>query len=243
MKRSIIFPITVLALLMFFAGTTFAQENPAHLGVPLTELAEGPSGLSLDLDEDFWNLEAFPAPQGAPAGERQGRTRGSRSFRARNFRGGFGRGGGRGWYGSPRLHEELELTDEQTEKLRQMRVEARKAAVRNRADLQVQRIELGELLRADSPSKAQVDRKVQQITKLQGAAFAARINTMLSAKAVLTPEQRAKARELRKNRGRRFRGRRGGGSRGGPHGGDGFRRRFNRPAPPPPITPLAAPSE
>ena len=237
MKRTIIFPVTVLALLIFLAGPAFAQENPADLGAPLTELAEGPAGLSLDLDEDFWNLEAFPAPQGAPGGA--GRTRGSRGFRARSFRGRSGRGGGRGWVGNPRLYEELGLTDEQTEKLRSLRVEARKAAVRNRADLQVQRIELGELLRADSPSKAQVDRKVQEITKVQGAAFAARINTMLSTKAVLTPEQRAKARELRKNRGRRFRGGRGGGRRGG----GGFPRRFNRPAPPPPITPLAAPSE
>ena len=238
MKRSIIISVTVLALLAIFAGPAFAQESPADLGVPLTELAEGPAGLSLDLDEDFLSLEAFPAPQGAPGGGRH-------AGRSRSFRGRSGRGGGRGWFGNPRLHEELGLTDEQTEKLHQLRVEARKAAVRNRADLQVRRIELGELLRADSPSKAQVDRKVQEITKLQGAAFAARINTMLSAKAILTPEQRAKARELRGNRGRRFRGRRGsggsGGSGGGPHGGGGFRREFHPPVPPP--TPPAASSE
>lgn len=231
MKRSII-SVTVLALLAIFAGPALAQENPAHLGVPLTELAEGPAGLSLDLEEYFWSLEAFPAPQGAPGGAR-------RAGRSGSFRGRSGRGGGRGWFGNPRLQEELGLTDEQTEKLRMLRVEARKAAVRNRADLQVRRIELGEVLRADSPSKAQVDRKVQEITKLQGAAFAARINTMLSAKAILTPEQRAKARELRGNRGRRFRGRRGsggrgsGGSGGGPHGGGGFRREFHPPVPPP----------
>ena len=45
MKRSIIIPVTVLALLAIFAGPAFAQENPADLGAPLTELAEGPAGL------------------------------------------------------------------------------------------------------------------------------------------------------------------------------------------------------
>ena len=227
MKRSIIIPVTVLALLAIFAGTTLAQENPADLGLPFTELAEGPAGLSLNLDEDFRSLEAFPAPHGTPGGGRHAGW--SRSFRGRS-----GCGGGRGWFGNPRLHEELGLTDGQTEKLHKLRVEARKAAVRNRADLQLRRIELGELLRADSSSKAQVDCKVQEITKLQGAAFAARINTMLSAKAILTPQQRAKARELRGKRGRRFRGRRGsGGSGGGPQGGGGLGREFHPPVPPP----------
>jgi Spy/CpxP family protein refolding chaperone len=141
-----------------------------------------------------------------------------------------------------RVKSALGLTEEQSAKLRQIMVEGRKATIKTRADMQVQDIELRELLRADQPSRDAVLRKVQQISDLRGQMMKQRVESLLAAKSVLTPEQQQKLRTfMSERRGRREAWRRepGPGGPGGLRGGPGsFHRswgpRGSETAPPPP---------
>lgn len=219
----------------------------ATLSVAVAMAAEpqGESGPREDFgnrDFNVWvpfDLGLWGAPQGSVPGGR----RGSRGYTFRGSRrGGAGGGNLTGLLNSRRLREALELTDEQAEQLRKINVDTRKTTVQKRADLQVSRIELNELLRSENPPRAQVEQKVREITQLQGDLMQTRVDALLSARAVLTPEQQQKAQELRSQGRRGFR-RGGRHSRGtsrerfrrgpsGPGGGQ-FHRYFNRPSPPP----------
>jgi Spy/CpxP family protein refolding chaperone len=158
------------------------------------------------------------------------------------------RGGNR--MGGPRLMAMLEnervksalgLTDEQSAKLRQIMVEGRKAAIKTRADMQVQNIELRELLRADQPNRDAVLSKVQEISDLRGQMMKQRVESLLAAKSVLTPEQQQKIRTFmseRRGRGEAWRRDRGPAGPGGLQRGPGnFHRRWgsggSETAPPP----------
>ena len=110
-------------------------------------------------------------------------------------------------------------------------------------------LELTELLRSDNPPRAQVEQKIREITQLQGDLMRTRVDALLSARAVLTPEQQQKAQELRSQwrGGRRGMWRGGGQSRGSSRehfrrgwSGQQFRRYFDRPTRPP--TPPRPPS-
>lgn len=96
----------------------------------------------------------------------------------------------------PQLKEILGLTEEQVEQLRKIKMDARKTAVRKRAEMQINRIELKELMRSEDPPRKQVKQKVQEISHLWGEMMEARIDCLLSIKSVLTPEQHRKTQEL-----------------------------------------------
>ena len=154
---------------MFFSGLVAV----ALLGVAVAMAAEpqseiGSGGDSASRDIDVWvpfDLGLWAAPQGCvPGGHR-----GSRGYTFRGSRrGGAGGGNLTGLLNSRRLREALELTDDQAEQLRKINVDTRKTTVQKRADLQVSRIELTEMLRSDDPPRAQVEQKIREITQLQG---------------------------------------------------------------------------
>ncbi len=87
-------------------------------------------------------------------------------------------------------------------------VEVQKSALKTRADLGVRRIELRELMRADQPDREAVMKKVEEISDLRGQMMMQRIDSLLAAKSVLTPEQQKKIRTFmeRRARGRSERG-------------------------------------
>jgi Spy/CpxP family protein refolding chaperone len=164
------------------------------------------------------------------------------------MRGRFGhRGGDRmlAMLDNPRVRTTLGLSDEQANRLRQVMVDAQKAALKTRADLGVRRIELRELLRADQPDHDAVTKKVQEISQLRGQLMQQRIDSLLASKAILTPEQQQKIRAfMRRRAGERFRTREGFGGREGFRGQRLFNRRIPREAgpaapeaPPPPGDP------
>jgi len=101
---------------------------------------------------------------------------------------------------SPRVKTYLSLTDEQTERLRQIAVDAEKSRVQTGSELAVRGIELRELLRADKPDRDAVMKKVQEISQLRGQMMRQGIDGLLAAKTVLTPEQQQKLRSFRGNR-------------------------------------------
>lgn len=146
--------------------------------------------------------------------------------------GGWGSGGGQGrGFGGPmfgflhneRMKAELGLTDEQAEKLRQIFMDSRKASIRTRADLKIQRMELHELMRAEKTDRDATLKKVQAISALREQMMRQHVESMLAAKTVLTPEQQKKVHammaERMSRRGEGFRGRRG--LRRGPGGPEG----------------------
>ena len=99
-----------------------------------------------------------------------------------------------------RIEAELGLSPEQSAQLRKMRVEGRKQAIRQRADLAIARIELQELMDAPVVDQKAIDAKVKAVSELQTAALKARTEQRLALKRILTPEQQEKMKQLRQQR-------------------------------------------
>lgn len=118
---------------------------------------------------------------------------------------GFGQGGpGRG-PGPMMMLRQLDLTDAQRTQIRAIMDEHRPAQdqMQKMGELQKQ---LHDTIFADNVDQAKIEELKTAIREAEGAALDARISTELQIAQVLTPEQRAKARELdgqRPPRGRR----------------------------------------
>jgi len=97
----------------------------------------------------------------------------------------------------PAAREKLGITAEQAAKIRQDTFEFRKSAIRGRADLQVRHLELQDLLRADSPDRAAIDKKLDEISAARLAQSKAEVHYRLAMREMLTPEQRQKLRQMR----------------------------------------------
>ena len=117
----------------------------------------------------------------------------------------------------------LELTDEQKEKMSDLRSAYQKAMVDLRAAHQKARIDLGEIRNEDNPSASDIQAKVDAVTAAQGKIMAREIQHSMDVKNLLTAEQKEKLGEMRRGGREGFRGRGGPGFRG--RGGPGFRGR------------------
>ena len=67
--------------------------------------------------------------------------------------------------------------------------------------MQLRHIELRELLRSDNPDHDAIMRKLDEVNALQGKMEKQRVETMLTARSVLTPEQLKKIKTFMENRG------------------------------------------
>lgn len=160
------------------------------------------------------------APQGPGPGQGQHQWGGGPHGFAQGERGGFeghgGRdgerrmGGQRGFGGgggllrmaeNPRVREYLGLTDAQVGRLHEIGLNSRKASVQTRADMEMRHIELGELMRADNPDHDAIMQKLDEVNALRGKMEKQRVETMLSARGVLTPDQIKKIKTFRENHG------------------------------------------
>ena len=119
----------------------------------------------------------------------------------------------------------LELTDEQKEKMSDLRSAHQKAMIDLRAAHQKARIDLGEIRKQDNPSASDIEAKVDAVTAAQGKIMALGIQHGIDIRNVLTAEQKEKLGEMRRGGrgGPGFRGRGGPGFRD--RGGPGFRGR------------------
>jgi len=140
---------------------------------------------------------------------------------------GFGRGPGMGRGGpmplarivnNSEMREKLGITSEQAAKIRQQDLDFQKAGVMNRAKLEVAHMELNQLMSADTPDRAAIDKKLSEISAAQLVAEQTRVHHQLDIKTALTPEQQAKLKELMQSRGP---GMRGPGGPDGPQSGPG----------------------
>jgi Spy/CpxP family protein refolding chaperone len=117
---------------------------------------------------------------------------------------GFGRG--RGEFGlahllnDPAIREKLGITAEQAGMIRKQESDFRKAEIRDRADLEVKRVDLKDLLDAEKPDRVAIDSKLQEISTAQLALEKAAIHFHLAMKEAITPEQREKLHQLMSER-------------------------------------------
>jgi Spy/CpxP family protein refolding chaperone len=138
-------------------------------------------------------------------------------FNGRNgFAGGRGNFGGRGGFGgrgmgrgpgmmsrggpmglnrivnNPDMREKLGITTEQAAKIRQQETDFQKASVMNRAKSEVAHMELNQLMSADKPDRAAIDKKLSDISAAQLVSEQTRVHHQLDMKTALTPDQQAK---------------------------------------------------
>lgn len=83
----------------------------------------------------------------------------------------------------------LDLTDAQKAKLRDIHEAAARKSVQRRADMELARMDLRKLMRADSPTASSVNAQIDKITRLQADGMKAHFDTFMQARAVLTPDQ------------------------------------------------------
>ena len=177
---------------------------------------------------------------GGFAGEQMGRQgygggmgrrfdqRGQMGMRGRGM-GARGFGGG-GFLNNPAMRQRLGITSDQATKIHQQDLDFQKSQIRNRADLDVKRIELNELLSADNPDRSAINAKLQEVSAAQMASEKAGIDNRLALRDVLTPAQRTQLQQLRTN-GPQANGAAQTAPRAGGRGGAG---RGQRGTPPPP---------
>jgi Spy/CpxP family protein refolding chaperone len=134
-------------------------------------------------------------------------------------RGGFGRDGRRGGrmggrefglsrlLSDPAIRQQVGITDEQFATMRKQESDFRKAEIRNRADVEVKRIDLKDLLEADKPDRAAVDAKLQEVSAAQLVMEKSAIDFRLTMREAITPAQREKLRQLMRDRWQREGGR------------------------------------
>ena len=172
----------------FQAQGSRRRAGPCRHGRPYSRGSRHHSGPQRWFGRDF---SFGPGGHGGPSEHGHGFGPGQRSFV-----------GGRGSHParmmrSERAHRQLGLSEEQSNRLRQLRLKGRKSAIRRRADMETKQLELEELLGTAEPDRAAIDRTVQEISALHAAQIKAGIDQRLGFKDVLTPEQREKMRELR----------------------------------------------
>lgn len=108
---------------------------------------------------------------------------------------GPGRGMGRGFGGpGPGIVYRLDLTEQQREQVKAI-VEARRESRPGATMMELQK-QLQAALFADNVDLAKVEELKQAIAAAEAAMLSARIDHQLKVNAILTPEQRVKAREL-----------------------------------------------
>lgn len=127
---------------------------------------------------------------------------------------------------NPEAQEKLGLSDAQVSQIKAIELAAEKQEVDLEAQTRKARIDLREAMQADDTERDKVMSLLEDVGKAELALKKLQTGKMLDVKAVLTPEQREKARNLRKEMGRRFMHQ--GGPKGGPEGKEGGGRPFRR---------------
>jgi Spy/CpxP family protein refolding chaperone len=212
MKIQMKLGLAALALALS-CGPLLAKDGPRNeAAVPGVEEMPGPGGETLVTPVD---------PTVAPGAVR---PEGERNWQGR--RGRFERGGrGRGEFGlsrllsDPEIQQKIGISAAQVAKIKEQESAFRKSEIRERADLEVKRVELRDLLSAETPDRSAVDSKLQEVSAAQLAMAKSRVDFRLDMKNALTADQREKLRQAVRDRWQ-SRGRRGPGgpAQRGPNG-------------------------
>lgn len=96
--------------------------------------------------------------------------------------------------------EELSLTGEQVKSLKDISLSAQKESIKKHADLAIARVELHALLDQEDIDVERVQQKVRQAADLEAELKIAHLRAAISAKGVLTADQRTRFEEIAKKR-------------------------------------------
>ncbi len=112
--------------------------------------------------------------------------------------GGHGMGHERGGFGHPMwgLLKNLNLDEQQKASIREIRDRTMKGTIRKKADLEISRIELRELLGKDPVDMKAVEANLKHEEALRTEMRLSHIKAMQGVKAKLTPDQQKKFREM-----------------------------------------------
>ena len=118
---------------------------------------------------------------------------------------GLGLGHGFGWHKGAGMNcpdpgempEELNLTKEQTDKIKKIRSSAKKQNIPLKSDIELKEMELRDLMDADSPDKTAVAAKVKEIDAQRTQIKINRMNARIDCHNVLTKEQKEKMEQWR----------------------------------------------
>jgi len=193
----------VLVVAMALPAAAWAQKDAAPVPHEAPEaVAEGlewseddPFAFGLD-DELFADAEAAGDKVTAESVGPDGDKRIVRRNVLRGRAGGMGRGmhmrGGRAGMHMRARWAQLDLTESQRDRIREIRDTQARKAVQRRADTQLARMDLGKLMRADNPNTSAVNAQIDKLARMRAEGMKAGFATRMQSRAVLTPEQRKK---------------------------------------------------
>jgi len=101
---------------------------------------------------------------------------------------------------NPQIRQQLGISDQEATKLEQQVTDFQKTMVQDRANLDIQRIDLQSLLAAENPDRSAVDDQLQKVSDAQLAVRKSAVNFALTLKQEITPEQRQKIRDFLRER-------------------------------------------
>jgi Spy/CpxP family protein refolding chaperone len=84
---------------------------------------------------------------------------------------------------------QLDLSDAQRTRLRDLHEAHARKAIQRRADMQLARMDLRKLMRADRPDAGAVNAQIDRLARMHAEALKAAFEMRMQARAVLTPEQ------------------------------------------------------
>ena len=108
--------------------------------------------------------------------------------------------GKRGWKGRKAPMAALELSAEQRTRMESLNLAQAKQMAQLRADLKVARLDLRGAMRKDEPDAAEIKAHVAAVNSARSLILESRVNHRLKVNSVLTPEQRTRLREMRRDR-------------------------------------------
>lgn len=96
--------------------------------------------------------------------------------------------------------DELNLTAEQSKAIEDTLMAHKKDMIKAKADLQIAKLEMAELMKSDNPDFAKAREKAKEISKQEEAMKISMLNSAEKAYSVLTPEQKKKLADLKETR-------------------------------------------
>lgn len=108
-----------------------------------------------------------------------------------------------GMRGMGRLHEELDLTEEQQKKMETLQEEFRYRMIDSRASLAKARLRVHSLMRSEAP-ESDLSRAIDELSTIRAQMLKSRLLHHRQMRTLLTPEQREKMDSMRRGRGHGF---------------------------------------
>ena len=96
--------------------------------------------------------------------------------------------------------KKIGLEEAQIDKIKSIHLSSQKNIIKLRADLEIARLELKELMHSDSPAKSKVNRKIDELSQLKAKIHKNEAGTKIDVMSVLTTEQKQAFKELRMKR-------------------------------------------